>query len=106
MTGCPSPSRIVDIDIEISGYRWPRRHRKEGADIIAFDSCADVPAVDYSMATESDLDETGTFQSLNILPVPWIEPVDVSNMLVWLASDEARYVTGALFAVDAGCTAR
>jgi (+)-trans-carveol dehydrogenase len=51
-------------------------------------------------------DVVPTFQSMNILPVPWIEPVDVSNMLVWLASDEARYVTGALFAVDAGSTAR
>jgi SDR family mycofactocin-dependent oxidoreductase len=33
---------------------------------------------------------------------PWIEPVDVSNALVWLASDEARYVTGTVLPVDQG----
>ena len=30
----------------------------------------------------------------NALPVPWVEPVDISNAVLWLASDEARYVTG------------
>jgi len=33
------------------------------------------------------------------------EPVDVANCALWLASDEARYVTGADIAVDAGATA-
>jgi SDR family mycofactocin-dependent oxidoreductase len=46
------------------------------------------------------------FQSLNSLPVPWIEPLDVSNALLWLVSEEARYVNGALFAIDAGSTAK
>jgi SDR family mycofactocin-dependent oxidoreductase len=38
----------------------------------------------------------------NALPVEQIEPVDVSNAVVWLASDEARYVTGVPLPVDAG----
>jgi len=38
----------------------------------------------------------------NALPVQLIEPVDVSNALVYLASDEGRYVTGVVFPVDAG----
>ena len=42
------------------------------------------------------------FQELNTLPVPWIEPVDVSNAILWLASDEARYITGVALPVDAG----
>lgn len=42
------------------------------------------------------------FQSLNTMPVPWVEPVDVSNALLWLASDEARYITGVSLPVDAG----
>lgn len=42
------------------------------------------------------------FMSLNTLPVPWIEPVDISNAVLFLASDEARYVTGVTFPVDAG----
>jgi SDR family mycofactocin-dependent oxidoreductase len=39
---------------------------------------------------------------VNALPVPWVEAVDVSNAVVFLASDEARYVTGASLPVDAG----
>lgn len=39
---------------------------------------------------------------MNVLPTPWIEPVDVSNAVVWLASDAARYVTGIAMPVDAG----
>jgi len=38
----------------------------------------------------------------NSMPVALIEPVDVSNAIVFLASDEARYVTGVTFPVDAG----
>jgi (+)-trans-carveol dehydrogenase/(-)-trans-carveol dehydrogenase len=41
-------------------------------------------------------------QSLNVLPIPWVEPIDVSNAVLFLASDEARYVTGVAFPVDAG----
>ncbi|MCU1446103.1 mycofactocin-coupled SDR family oxidoreductase [Cryobacterium sp.] len=42
-------------------------------------------------------------QSVNALPIPWVESVDISNALLFLASDEARYVTGVTLAVDAGC---
>jgi len=40
--------------------------------------------------------------SINALPVPWLEPVDVSNAVLFLASDEARYITGVTLPVDAG----
>lgn len=43
------------------------------------------------------------FSSLNALPLPWIEPLDVSNAIIWLCSDEARYITGIALSVDAGC---
>lgn len=42
------------------------------------------------------------FMSLNTLPVPWIEAVDISNAVLFLASEEARYVTGVALPVDAG----
>jgi SDR family mycofactocin-dependent oxidoreductase len=39
---------------------------------------------------------------LNSLPVDAVDPVDISNAIVWLASDAARYVTGVQLPVDAG----
>lgn len=38
----------------------------------------------------------------NTLPVPWIEPVDVANAVLFLASDEARAITGVALPVDLG----
>jgi (+)-trans-carveol dehydrogenase len=43
-----------------------------------------------------------TFQTLSALPIPWMEPVDISNAVLFLASDEARYITGVTLPVDAG----
>ena len=45
---------------------------------------------------------TPAFRALNLMDTPWMEPQDVSNAMLWLASDEARYVTGATLPVDAG----
>ncbi len=42
----------------------------------------------------------------NLLPVPWIEPEDVANAVLYLASQRARYVTGAAFVIDAGLLTR
>jgi NAD(P)-dependent dehydrogenase (short-subunit alcohol dehydrogenase family) len=42
------------------------------------------------------------FQALNALPIPWVESADISSAVLWLASDEARYVTGVTLPVDAG----
>jgi SDR family mycofactocin-dependent oxidoreductase len=42
------------------------------------------------------------FQSTNALPIPWVQTVDISNAVLFLASDEARYITGVTLPVDAG----
>jgi SDR family mycofactocin-dependent oxidoreductase len=42
------------------------------------------------------------FQALNAIPVPWVEPIDISNTMAFLCSDEARYITGETIAVAAG----
>ena len=42
----------------------------------------------------------------NLLPVPWIEPEDVAQAVVYLASDRARYITGSEFVLDAGLLSR
>jgi (+)-trans-carveol dehydrogenase len=39
---------------------------------------------------------------MNALPVPWIQPGDVSDAVLFLASDEARYITGISLPIDAG----
>lgn len=41
-------------------------------------------------------------QMMHTLPVPWVEAVDISNAVLFLASDESRYITGVSLPVDAG----
>ena len=38
----------------------------------------------------------------NLQPVPWIEPEDAANMVLFLASDKAKYCTGGQYLIDAG----
>jgi (+)-trans-carveol dehydrogenase len=45
-------------------------------------------------------------QRLNVLPVPWIQPEAVSNLVAFLASDDAQFITGAAVPVDAGMSVR
>ncbi|MFW6090355.1 MAG: mycofactocin-coupled SDR family oxidoreductase [Actinomycetota bacterium] len=45
-------------------------------------------------------------RAMNALPLPWVEPVDISNALLFLASDEARYITGVPLPVDAGAVTK
>ncbi len=42
------------------------------------------------------------FHAMQAMPIPYIEPQDVSNLVVFLASDDARYITGSQLRVDAG----
>lgn len=42
----------------------------------------------------------------NLLPVPWVETRDVAELVLFLASDRARYITGAQYVLDAGLLTR
>jgi NAD(P)-dependent dehydrogenase (short-subunit alcohol dehydrogenase family) len=42
------------------------------------------------------------FTYFQAMPIPYVEPVDISNLVLFLASDEARYITGQQIRVDAG----
>jgi (+)-trans-carveol dehydrogenase len=41
-------------------------------------------------------------QMFHTLPIPWVEPVDISNAVLFFASDESRYITGVTLPIDAG----
>jgi (+)-trans-carveol dehydrogenase len=41
-------------------------------------------------------------QRMQALPIPWVDPEDISNAALFLASDEARYITGVALPVDGG----
>ncbi|MFJ9100597.1 mycofactocin-coupled SDR family oxidoreductase [Streptomyces sp. NPDC102405] len=47
-------------------------------------------------------DAEPSFAVQQAMPVPYVEPIDISNAVLFLASDEARYITGTQLRVDAG----
>ncbi len=59
--------------------------------------CPDIPNPTADDAAQ-------VLKARNLLPVGWVEPVDIANAVVFLASDEARYITGTQLVVDAGLT--
>jgi SDR family mycofactocin-dependent oxidoreductase len=44
----------------------------------------------------------GRFSMIHSMPLPYVEPVDIANLGVFLASDESRYITGQQICVDLG----
>lgn len=54
------------------------------------------------MARVFEANPEGSAMAGNLLPVPFVEPVDVTNAVLYLISDSARYVTGMTLPVDAG----
>jgi len=55
---------------------------------------------DLENATKEDFAAAAT--QMNLMPVPWLEDFDISNAIIFLCSDEARYITGVTLPVDAG----
>jgi NAD(P)-dependent dehydrogenase (short-subunit alcohol dehydrogenase family) len=47
-------------------------------------------------------DAIPAFTHFQAMPIPYVEPVDISNAVLFFASDESRYVTGQQLRVDAG----
>lgn len=45
-------------------------------------------------------------QMLHVLPIAWVEPEDISNAVLFPASDESRYITGVALPVDGGILLR
>jgi len=55
---------------------------------------------DLPEPTRADADVT--FPFMQAIPVPYVQPADISHAVVYLASDESRYVTGQQLFVGAG----
>ena len=55
---------------------------------------------DLDHPTRADFEAAS--QVVNVLPIPWVDVADISNAVLFLASDEARYITGVALPVDAG----
>ncbi|MBV8998463.1 MAG: mycofactocin-coupled SDR family oxidoreductase [Solirubrobacterales bacterium] len=69
--------------------------------LVINDSTFELFAPHLENPTEDDVREP--FESLNILPgVAWIEPEDVSDAVLFLCSDAAKYITGVALPIDAG----
>jgi (+)-trans-carveol dehydrogenase len=61
-------------------------------------------APDLDHPTKDDV--VDAFAGLNALPVPFLDARDVSNAVVYFASEDARYVTGSVLNVDAGAASK
>ncbi len=59
-------------------------------------------APDLSPEERTEEALTPRFEAAHLLKVPWVEVQDISNVVLWLASDDSRYVTGVALPVDAG----
>ncbi|MGV9709057.1 mycofactocin-coupled SDR family oxidoreductase [Gordonia sp. NPDC003424] len=66
-----------------------------------------TPMIQNPIVEQFYSDPNADFDAIrNLMPVPFIDPIDVSNAIAFLVSDAARYVTGVTFPVDAGFNAR
>ena len=54
------------------------------------------------LETPTRADAEPVFGIQQAMKIPFVEPLDISNMILFLASDEARYVTGMQMRVDGG----
>jgi SDR family mycofactocin-dependent oxidoreductase len=71
-------------------------------DLIQNASTYELFAPDLAAADRTREAIVPRFATLTPMNIPWVEPEDVANAVAWLASDEARYVTGITLPVDAG----
>ena len=55
---------------------------------------------DLERPTKEDF--ANSYQSLNALPAPWADPSEISSAVLFLASDESRFITGVALPIDGG----
>jgi NAD(P)-dependent dehydrogenase (short-subunit alcohol dehydrogenase family) len=70
------------------------------ADASVYDWLYAIFRPDLDHPTRADVESA--FTMFQAMPIPYVEPVDISNVVLFLASDESRYLTGQQIRVDAG----
>jgi (+)-trans-carveol dehydrogenase len=102
---------VVGIMRSLANELAPRRIRVNtvhpttvATDMVFHDELYRVFRPDLEAPTLEDA--VPALRRFNALPVPWVEPVDISNAVLFLLSDESRYVTSVALPVDAGSTQR
>lgn len=63
----------------------------------------EIFAPDIEKPTREDV--IPAYTSINAMPVPWVQPADISAGMLFYVSDEARYVTGETLSIAAGWNA-
>lgn len=69
-------------------------------DMILNDATYRLFRPDLENPTQEDFEVAA--RTLNKLPIPMVEPVDISEAVLYLVADSGRYVTGTTHVVDAG----
>jgi len=69
-------------------------------DLLHNDAMYSIFRPDLDKPTRADAEPA--FATTQVIPVPYVEPEDIANMVLFLVSDESRYVTGMQMRVDAG----
>jgi SDR family mycofactocin-dependent oxidoreductase len=73
-----------------------------GTDMVLNEKTYKLFSPDIENPTQEDF--AAVSEAMHMLPTPWVESVDISNALLFLVSDEARYITAVTLPVDAGST--
>lgn len=92
--------------LELAGYNV--RVNSVDPTVVFTDMVTSQPYMDQLIGHEGATSEEVRDHYLrwNVLPTPWIEPRDVANAVLFLASDEARFITGVGLPLDAGAMLR
>jgi SDR family mycofactocin-dependent oxidoreductase len=72
-------------------------------DMVHNDALYGLFCPDLKNPTRADVEPR--YAAMNQIPVAWLDPAEISRAMVFLASDDARYITGSTVDVDCGATA-
>lgn len=72
-------------------------------DMIQNEACMKLFMPELEHPTREDAERPDSiYREINAIPIPWLDSADVTNAVLFLASDESRYITGVALPVDAG----